>query len=380
MGTNISSQLIDSTSSLVGEVMNEMTTKVENKTSTYTGAFQIMKVEFSNMNIEGCSILLEQHAEVSVSALLNNTTKLTTDLSTSLMSKIKEEMKNTIEQVNKKLNLGQVNTARAIAKTNTYLEQNLTNNISVGISNSLKQTTEGTQVIDFNMKNSDIKCPSGGMIKVSQNMLIDVISKNIATSIVDNTIENVVTGTLEKEIKNKGTQLNEGIDIAFILMVCVIIASCIGLSYLGIKFGSGGKKMKNIPPMAIPVNPPMTIPVNPPMAQPTYLPMAIPVNPTQQPTYLPMTPQTVDIPTQQPSDPTPQSVNQTPQSVNQIQQQSVNQIQTGGDDVDDDGDGLYIGMLIAGGIGLSGMAAIGVLYKQWFLPKKKEISDTYDIS
>jgi hypothetical protein len=353
MGANTSEQLIDSTSDLVSEVMNKMSTTVETKTSTYTGSFQIMKVEFSNMKIVGCGILLEQHATVNVSALLNNTTTLTTDLSTEIMSTIKEEMKNTIKQKNEKLNLGQANVSKAITKGNTYLEQNLTNDISVGISNSLKQTTEGTQVIDFNMKDSEITCSPGGIIKVSQTMIIDAIAKNIAKSIVDNGIENIVTGELEKAIKNKAKQLNKGIDIKFIVIVCVIIASCIGLSYLGIKFGGGGKKMKKMIQMKPPGNqiqqstdppqqsadppqqsadPPTANPDNPPTAKPDTTPMTNPDNPT------------------------------------------------GGDGVDDDEDGLNIGMIIAGGAGLSGMTAIGILYTKWFLPQKKEISDTYDTS
>jgi hypothetical protein len=348
MGANTSEQLIDSTSDLVSEVMNKMSTTVETKTSTYTGSFQIMKVEFSNMKIVGCGILLEQHAAVNVSALLNNTTTLTTDLSTEIMSTIKEEMKNTIEQKNEKLNLGQVNVSRAITKGNTYLEQNLTNDISVGISNSLKQTTEGTQVIDFNMKDSEITCSPGGIIKVSQKMIIDAIAKNIAKNIVDNGIENIVTGELEKAIKNKAKQLNKGIDIEFIVIVCVIIASCIGLSYLGIKFGGGGKKMKKMIQMET-VNQ-IQQSADPPTAIPVNLPTAIPVN-------LPMT----------------NPIDQTTTAANPTQQ-------TGGDGVDDDEDGLNIGMIIAGGAGLSGMTAIGILYTQWFLPQKKKISNTYDTS
>ena len=249
MGVNTSVQSIDSISSVTNNVMNEIATQINNNVSSYTRSNQVMNVNINNSNI-ACSVNLTQQAQMSVSTMLENSTKLSNDLASKLDAKIKEELLNKLKQTNEDLNLGQVNTGVLDSKSESYLTQNLTTLIKTGITNSVTTDVYGTQYLNFSISNSNITCPPGGAINITQSMAIDQISKNVATIIVDNVIKNVLSGGIDKVIDQKEEQLNKGIDVFAMFTVFIIIAvfGLGGFAYLrtGGVFKAAEKGMSDI--------------------------------------------------------------------------------------------------------------------------------------
>ena len=249
MGANISVQSIDSISSVTNNVMNEIATQIDNNVSSYTKSNQVMNVSINNSNI-ACSVNLIQQAQMSISTLLENSSELSNDLASKLDAKIKEELSNTLKQTNEDLNLGQVNTASLNTKSTTYITQNLTTLIKTGITNSVTTDVQGNQYLNFNISNSNITCPPGGVINITQSMAIDQISKNISKNIVENVIKNVVSGGIDKVIEQKAEQLNKGIDVFAMFTVFIIIAvfGLGGFAYLrtGGVFKAAEKGMSDI--------------------------------------------------------------------------------------------------------------------------------------
>ena len=249
MGANISVQSIDSISSVTNNVMNEIATQINNNVSSYTKSNQVMNVSINNSNI-ACSVNLTQQAQMSVSTLLENSSKLSNDLASKLDAKIKEELSNKLKQTNEDLNLGQVNTASLNTKSTTYITQNLTTLIKTGITNSVTTDAQGNQYLNFNISNSNITCPPGGAINITQSMAIDQISKNISKNIVENVIKNVVSGGIDKVIEQKAEQLNKGIDVFAMFTVFIIVAvfGLGGFAYLrtGGVFKAAEKGMSDI--------------------------------------------------------------------------------------------------------------------------------------
>ena len=249
MGVNTSVQSIDSISSVTNNVMNEIATQINNNVSSYTRSNQVMNVSINNSNI-ACSVNLTQQAQMSVSTMLQNSTKLSNDLASKLDAKIKEELSNKLTQTNEDLNLGQMNTGVLDTKSESYITQNLTTLIKTGITNSVTTDVQGTQYLNFSISNSNITCPPGGAINITQSMAIDQISKNISTNIVDNVVRNVVSSDLSKVIEQKAEQLNKGIDIFAMFTVFIIIAvfGLGGFAYLrtGGVFKAAEKGMSDI--------------------------------------------------------------------------------------------------------------------------------------
>lgn len=231
MGANVSNKMVDSTTDLVSEIMNKISTEIENESTSYIVSDQYMYVSIKNSNIN-CSIKVKQDAVVSLSTMLSNSNTLSNDLTSALLSKITEKMTNDLTQANKGLNIGSLNVSNAEQKTKTYLKQNLTTDIETGIKNSISQTIDGRQKLYFDVESSNIKCPRSGKIEIDQSMLIDAVSRNIASNIVNNTIKNLVSGSIEKKMKNKLKQDNEGLGNLMVLIIGVIITICMGLTIL----------------------------------------------------------------------------------------------------------------------------------------------------
>lgn len=226
MGANVSNQMITTTTSIVSNALNQVSTEMNSSASSYTVSIQEMPIKIKGLRMTGSSINLSQKADLKVTTMLESSSDLSNDLSNKLEAKLKETLNNELKQANEDLNLGQLNISNAQTNTNTYIEQNLSTIIKTAVNNSVEQTTDGRQYMPIDIENVVMK---GSSINISQDMLMDVLAKNISSNIVKNVLKNALTADVQKEIKNKSEQLNSGINVMAIFSTLVVIVGGVAL-------------------------------------------------------------------------------------------------------------------------------------------------------
>jgi uncharacterized membrane protein YoaK (UPF0700 family) len=242
MGTNVSKQMIESTTEIVNNSLTQISSEIENSISANTTSIQTMNLDWKNVKIN-CSVNISQTATVSVSVMLQNTAKLANDLTNRLSGQLTEKLVNDLQQANEGLNLLSTNISSSTQKTSSYLKNNIKNVIHTGIKNSIKINSMGVQTLNMDLSGSVINCPSSGVFRVSQKMQLDTIAKNISTALVTNAIKNSLDASVIKELKNKTKQLNEGLSFSFGLIILLVVG---GGGYGIYKFGTDKKKIMMI--------------------------------------------------------------------------------------------------------------------------------------
>ena len=207
MGANVSSQAIESTSKIVTNAMTHISTNITNKTNTQLKSNQRISVKFKR--VQGCSYHINQRAKLTGSVMMNNTAELANDVSNAIKSSIKETLSNELKQANKGLNIGAMNASKARMISDTFIENNLTNIIGTEIQNLNDTGADGIQRIELEFE--DISCRPGQSINVDQDMLIELASKNISNTLVNNVLKNILDSGIEKDMKNKLDQKNAGL-------------------------------------------------------------------------------------------------------------------------------------------------------------------------
>ena len=220
MGVNVSNQMIDSTTSMVSNALNEISADIKSSTSSYTIADQEMSIVFDGVTSTDSTFNFNQKMDLTVSTMLESSSDLSNDLSNKLESKLQETLSNELKQANEDLNLGQLNISNAQTSTNAYIEQNLSTIIKTGIDNSVKRDTNGRQYMPARFLDSTFK---NSTVNVNQEMVMDLVAKNVSTNIVKNVIKNAIKGDVHKEVKQKADQLNAGIDIMAMFSVLIVI-------------------------------------------------------------------------------------------------------------------------------------------------------------
>lgn len=225
MGTNVSVQESKSFSSTVNNVLTSIATDVKSYTSSSQNASQTMAMNISG--VRNCNLLASQKIHLISNIMLENSTELANKMTSELKAAVKKEIKMQAEQANKKFNIGQANVSSIIAKSDNYIENNLTNAIQTGIENSVETNQDGEQEMRFNV--SDYSCPPGGQLVFDQSLLMEAVSKNITKNIVNNAVKSLSTAELDEEIDLAIKQINEGIDMATIFIaIAVILAVLVG--------------------------------------------------------------------------------------------------------------------------------------------------------
>lgn len=226
MGSNVSNQMIESTTAIVSKAMTEISTTVNSGTSSYTTATQEMPIYIKGLTMINSSGTFTQSADLTVSTMLESSADLSNDLANKLKATLKETMVNDLTQANEGLNLGQLNISNARQSTSTYIENNLENIINSTINNVVTQYINGRQVMPVTLLDVTMK---GSSIVFNQEMQIKAIAKNVSTSIVKNVIKNALTADVAKDLTNKTEQLNKGLDMFGIFgLIAVVIVGRIG--------------------------------------------------------------------------------------------------------------------------------------------------------
>jgi len=225
MGTNVSTQMIESTTNIVNESLTEISSEIENNASGQVSISQSMPIEIIGIEATSSSFEFNQTASASVTVILENSTEMNNDLANKLEAKLTETLSNELTQANEDLNLGQTNISAMQSSTSTFIKQNITNLIHTGIKNSVTVNSHGIQSMPITLKNSKFK---DSQFKVTQSMQLEAVAKNISSAIVTNVVKNVLTADVKKEISNKAEQLNKGVDILAIVGILVICGCGVG--------------------------------------------------------------------------------------------------------------------------------------------------------
>lgn len=238
MGTNISHQTIDSTTAIVQNVMNQITTSITNEAILNAYTNQHAELDGSGGNFKRCPIKITQNASTTALAFGDVSNGLTSQLDNQLQAKLKEELSNTLEQLNKGINFGQTNIADVRTRTNTYIEQNLKNIINQSIKNTVSTTGKHDQFAKINLKGANCIDSSAG---IDQESMMNLMAQNIANNIVENVVKNSAVADIEKKVEQKVSQINSGLDLGIGLIIGFIILigifSFFAKSFLASKIG-----------------------------------------------------------------------------------------------------------------------------------------------
>ena len=226
MGANFSSQSIESTTEIISNSLTDISTKITNQTNVSLRSDQRINVIFRG--VIGCGFNVSQKAKLTGSIMMNNTAGLANDVSNAIKASLKESLNNELAQANKGINLGALNMSNAEMVTDAYIETNLENIIETELRNMIEMDATGIQQINLTFE--DIKCSPGESINISQDMLIEMVAKNISTTLVNNAIKNVLDTGIDKELKNKADQLNKGLDFGlFGIITAVVMVAGLGV-------------------------------------------------------------------------------------------------------------------------------------------------------
>lgn len=228
MGTNVSSQLVESTTKIVNEAMTNIANDSSNITKSSAMGYQTATVNAQGAQLVRCPITITQDANVTSQAFADSRTNYQTDLTNTLATKLQEQIDQKLSQVNKELNIGQTNVADITTRSKAYIENNLATIIKSSISNVVDVSAGSTQTATINLQG--VRCvdsPQG----IRQEALIAVMAQNISQSAVTNIIKNSVSTDIQKKIEQSVAQTNSGINpfalVGIILLVLVLIGSAV---------------------------------------------------------------------------------------------------------------------------------------------------------
>ena len=235
MGVNASNQIIESVSRTVNTSMTKITNDTRNQSIVDAHSNQRVVVDYTGARLTRCPTTIDQSSAVKAAAWADTNNTLSTQLSNDLTNKIKETITQSLDQVNSGLNIGQANVANAKTSTQTYAENNIQNIINNSISNVVKTNASNNQEVFFYARG--MVCVDSPLV-INQTSILDIMSKQIATNLVDNTIKNALSNDIAKDIEQKASQVNKGIDLTFgigaLIMIVVLLAF--------VKVLMGGKK------------------------------------------------------------------------------------------------------------------------------------------
>ena len=234
MGANISSQLNESTTKVVNNVLTDIAVKIDNNVLSVQNINQTIYLAIVDSKVAG-DVKVQQKAAMSVTAILQADTNLKNTIANDITTKLKETMANTVKQANSDLNIGQANIAVAENRTNSYIETNIKTLLSTGLENSVTNIGNSRSVLNMDVIRSEV----GGNVDISQESQITAISKNIAKTIVENSIKNALTTDITKELSNTADQKNTGINLIAGLGLIVVIVGGV----LILRFSMSGKAM-----------------------------------------------------------------------------------------------------------------------------------------
>lgn len=210
--SNTNKQTTDVITNSLSSISNDLTNEIKQDVT----AVQKMNIEAGNITLSGegteCNIEATQDMAVGVHGVLSAVTKLDSAQMAELSTKVSNSQSQQLEQVNKKLNLGNSNKAEVDNEIKTHIESNMESIVSNSITN-MNMTTVSTAQENI-VKLGDITAMDGAKcnFKFNQNMALDIVSEQIS----DQTSTSLQSLKSYSDVANKQStaisQLNEGIE------------------------------------------------------------------------------------------------------------------------------------------------------------------------
>lgn len=227
MGANVSNQTSEQMSSIINSVINESITNISREQTNITE--NVQNISFSIIakgDVKNVSI--NQNAKASIYILSSMSDKIASSFDTEIQNKLTNSITQALKQQNKGINFGQVNASNQQQVIKQYIQNNIKNIIKTSISSKVSNISKTKQGMNINIVARNVSD-----ITISQNMLVDAISKQAADTIVNNTVKNKATNEASASGSQSVSQINAGITLFGGLILLLIIGGV----------GLGGSKM-----------------------------------------------------------------------------------------------------------------------------------------
>lgn len=210
--SNTNKQTTDVITNSLSSISNDLTNEIRQDVT----ASQKMTIDAGNITLTGagteCNINSTQDMAVGVHGVLSAVTRLDSSQMAELAAKVSNSQSQQLEQVNKKLNLGNSNKAEVDNEIKTHIESNMESIVSNSIKN-MNMTTVSTSQENI-VKLGDITAMDGAKcnLEFNQNMALDIVSKQMSDQ-VSSSLQSLKSYS---DVANKQStaisQLNEGIE------------------------------------------------------------------------------------------------------------------------------------------------------------------------
>ena len=226
MGANVSSQKTKSVSKTINNILNSVTTDISTTTSNSASSEQKMQVHLIETQCDVINLIQVMSNKLSV--LTNLSDEQSNELATQVKNAVKKDIQQAAQLENSGLNLGQANSSKMETDIETYLENEVKNVVKTSINKSIITTSSGKQEIEFKAKKSQCK-----NLNISQEMVMEQISQNIASTLVENSLKTVAENEDIQKLKQTAKLKNAGIaGCGSIFMIVILVAAFFGLNMM----------------------------------------------------------------------------------------------------------------------------------------------------
>jgi hypothetical protein len=229
MGSNVSTQAIEQSQHIIKSTLNTQNTGSDSTLKCDANAKQTITVgSGGDMKMGGdCKINIGQKSTVSLSCTMKASQQVKTQQGAQATAQLKAMASQKITEANKKLNLGQSNVSVVHSKSDQYLDDNVQNIVNSTIKSTINSSANASQTIDLNFKN--LEC-DGGTLDISQDGILNSISKSSASQLVAGWQKAVGEDVVSALSTQEGKLTNSGVSLSIIFVIIgIVVLGVLGL-------------------------------------------------------------------------------------------------------------------------------------------------------
>ena len=218
MGANVSKSNNEVLTEICSTVINDIITTMKNRMTTQQKVKQTINVHIDEFNCEG-GATIEAISDISGEATVILSQINADEVTNEIISKLENDLTNKLKQVNKDLNLGQVNFAENINSSIGEIKTGLLNKINHIQESEIifKQDADQGVTVDIKKWTSKGKCnvTADSLMKQKIDLMIDQTSKVLIDNLLNNKAINKLLNDIDQE--------NEGINIGILFFIGFIL-------------------------------------------------------------------------------------------------------------------------------------------------------------
>jgi cobalamin biosynthesis Mg chelatase CobN len=230
MGSNVSTQAIEQSQHIIKSTLNTQNTGTDSTLKCDANAKQTITVgSGGDMKMGGdCKIVIGQKSTVSLSCTMKASQQVKTQQGAQATAQLKAMASQKITEANSKLNLGQSNVSVVHSKSDQYLDDNVQNIVNSTIKSTINSSANASQTIDVNFANIDCE---GGTLDISQDGILNSISKSSASQLVAGWQKAVGKDVVSALSTQEGKLTNSGISLSIIFVIIgIVVLGVLGLA------------------------------------------------------------------------------------------------------------------------------------------------------